>query len=588
MQNKTVFRLALAGSLILLAAYGWMRFRLGIDLTDEGAHLAWPLRIHLGEAPHAAELLTLVRPIEVHLALLYDLRPGLTLLEFRLAGWAVHLAAFATLATFLFRLGAPPLRSLLTAAVPLFVGHIFGLATPSYNTLSSDGLTIALGLLGLVALDPAPGYRRAIGAGIALFVATLAHPGLGLVALLLIGDQVWRGGLAANLGRRTLTPLNAACAVFVACWVAYGGYFWAAGHLARWLGRLAFARSAVTAGESLPLFLAHLLAFPFTFNPLAAILAGAVVAASLAARLLAGRLGAGGHARHAAAFAAVAALVVTFSLDTENLPLGFAMVALVMAAVHGWSPFAFDGPGRREVHLLLLASVVAALAYAALTNFFTYARSWTSGVQALPFAFATGLTLLLNRSFPGDRVWKLLVSATLALAVLGAARNHYRFIYRDGAPRELVAGFTVPKLRGIRSTPERVAALNALYARLRDDLRPGDRLVAFDDCPFLYYLFDARPAYGLAWAARYGQSLATLARLDAEFTAGPLPRYAIRALVDVGTPAWRDAPRTRFEHYPLNETVRAHYELIHTIFPFEIWRLRPAAGEKTSPAPSPR
>jgi hypothetical protein len=99
----------------------------------------------------------------------------------------------------------------------------------------------------------------------------------------------------------------------------------------------------------------------------------------------------------------------------------------------------------------------------------------------------------------------------------------------------------------------------------------------------LYYLFDAMPAYGLTWATRHSLSPATLLQLNRELNAKPLPKYAIRTLVDVSNPVWGIAPRTSYDHYPLNETVVANYELERTIFPFEIWRLKPAAPmEKTS------
>ena len=77
---------------------------------------------------------------------------------------------------------------------------------------------------------------------------------------------------------------------------------------------------------------------------------------------------------------------------------------------------------------------------------------------------------------------------------------------------------------------------------------------------------------------------AALRRLNQEFESRPLPRYAIRTLVDPSDAVWSTAKRINYDNYPLNQTVMANYELEQTIFPFEIWRLKPAAmREKASP-----
>jgi hypothetical protein len=246
----------------------------------------------------------------------------------------------------------------------------------------------------------------------------------------------------------------------------------------------------------------------------------------------------------------------------------------VAAGVHftpAFSPLVQSRPG---VRLLLLVSCFASLIYALLTYFFSPYRSWIAGMQGLAFAFATGMTLLVNVKSRRFAVLDLLLSASLALVVLCTARDHYRNIYRDESPRALNSTFHLPKLRSIKSTEERVRALDGLYEDLHHKIRYGEPLLAFDDCPMLYYLFDAQPAYGMAWAVRYGQRPAVLAKLNEELNSKPLPTYAIRTLVDVSNVVWRTAPRTNYADYPLNETVVTHYTLEQTIFPFEIWRLK--------------
>lgn len=592
MRPRTLFLLSLAVSVALLLGYGLHRFTLGVDFTDEGAYLAWPLRTLFGERPFTAEIVTLTRPIEIFLYLPFKLHPAMTLYEFRLLGWAVHLGAFAVFATFLFRLGGAPVLSPLIAAVPFFVCHFFGLASPSYNTLSTDFLLIALSLRGLAATgDSRRPVSLHLAAGLALFVATFAHPALGVVAAVLLGDEFIRHGLAQNVFRRLLSPSNVGALAFLGCWLAFLAWFVGSGLLPVWLERMELARSfTVSALHGQPFrFLAVLTLFPFAHSVLA--VGVTVVALLILISLPVLRHADGG--RHIGRTDALVplvgliALILTFTHAPEFLPVCFAQITLVFLLALCLRANTPGAPARPTLNLLLLASVLGAVLYAVTTYYFTPTRSWVSGVLGLPFAFGTGFVLLLrNRSFRPALV-RPLVAGVLALAVVCVARDHYRFIQRDAPPAELTARFHEPKLRRILSTPERVRAIDGLCDWLRPRLVRGAPLLAFDDCPMLYYLLDARPTYGLTWAIRYNQTPATLARLDAELRAVPLPRYAIRALVDLSPADWAAAPRANFDHYPLNETVTTHYDLVHTVFPFEVWRLRPAPAEKTSPDRGP-
>lgn len=582
MRSKTTFIVELAVFVAGFFWYGLARFRLGIDLTDEGAYLAWPLQVHLGEKPFASELLTLVRPVEVYLSFLFKLHPAATLYELRLLGWSIHLLAFYALACFLFRLSGAPLRSVLVASLPVFTCHIFGLATPSYNTLSSDFLTITLSLWGLASLDQRGRFPLGVGLGISLFIATFAHPGLGLVAATALIHEISHGRLIQNCRSGRLSAPNIGIMVFVACWLGFLGYFWSSGTLAIWTQRLSHSRTTVSFEKSIPSFLTSLLAYPFTYSRLAMALgatallsAGFVLWKTASDRASVSRTGLG--------VLLVAALSVSFSWETDFFLMSFVMISLVTAGIHFLPPWAPIIPGPPEMRFLILLSCLAAMIYAALTYYFSPYRSWIAGLQGLPFAFAAGFALLVDVK-PRPTLMKLLLPAVLALVVLCAAREHYRNIYRDAPVSDLQAGFTIPKLRSLHSTAERIQALNELYEYLRPKLARGDPLIVYDDCPMLYYLFDARPAYGLAWAVRYGQRPATLSLLNDELNSRPLPRYAIRTLVDVAHPIWHTAPKTGYADYPLDDTVAVRYELEKTIFPFEIWRLKTAThGEKTSP-----
>lgn len=593
MRPRQIFLASLAVSALLAVVYGWNRFALGVDFTDEGAYLAWPLRTLFGERPFTSELMTLLRPSEVYFTLPFQLHPAITLFEFRLLGWLGHVAAFGVLAAYLFRLSGAPLQSVLVASVPLFVCHIFGLAPPSYNTLSSDFLVIALSLRGLSASDETRRpFALEFGAGLALVIATIAHPALGLVAAVMIVYEVLARNLAPNLWRRTLSPSNFGVLVFVGCWLVLGIYFLASGAAGHWLQRLSLVHSAIgnsVQNDPVRFYLA-LGSYPFRYSS-AALVASALIVPVAAAAIVFARRGQGELAARCAtalALLLVASMIVTSAYEPDFLPISLVRAALVVVIVHALRPRAAARAVDAGTTSLLWFSVLAAVLYATFTFYFSAQRSWISGTLGLPFAFAVGLTLLLRASPATHRLWRVLPLGLLALLVAGAARAHYHSLYRDSTPAELVAVFQNPKFRGIHSTAERVDAVEKLYAQLHPQLARGDPFLAFDDCPMLYFLFDARPVYGLTWAVRYNQPPAVLRQLDAELRAAPLPRFAVRTLVDLSHPVWSTAPRTSYKNYPLNETLLEHYALSQTIFPFEIWELKSGRSlEKASPGRPP-
>ncbi len=587
MRPRPLFLTGLAAFVSLYFLYGLKRFALGVDFTDEGAYVAWPLRQFFGEAPFSSETMTLLRPLEVYFTLPFKLNPDITLYEFRLLGWSVHLGAFAALACYLFRLCAAPLTSVLIASVPFFVCHLFGLAPPSYNTLSSDFLLIALSLRGL-ATDAPHATNRALGiaAGLALFVATFAHPGLGLVAAGLLIYEVVAQQLPLNLLRRSLTSSNLGMLAFLACWTAFAIYFVASGAAATWWARLPLTKSF--AGNSLhsqpAQFFLRLAGYPLVHSRLAAAASIALMFAGGAKIVLArtGHAAAAARANLALLVLVSANLIATFSYEPDDLPIALVQSTFVLFAVR-----LCERAPATQTTTLMLASLGAAAIYATLTYYFNSHRSWLAGSLGLPFAFAVGFASQIGA--PGSRrAIETLLPLVLVLAVACAAREHFRSIYRDGVPSELTAEFRAPRLRGLRSTPERVQAVDALCAWFAPRLAPGAPLLAFDDCPMLYFILHAPPAYGLTWAVRYTQSSAALRQLDAELRARPLPRFAIRTLVDISHVTWATAPRTRYENYPLNETLLANYALAQTIFPFEIWELKSARSlEKASPKNPP-
>lgn len=572
------FLISLAAMLVLYLAYGVVRFRLGVDLTDEGAYLSWPLRLLYGEPAFTSEIMTITRPLEVYLYRILPFGPALGVYGMRLLGWSIHLAAFAVFAGTLFLRGAPAWRALFVASVPCFAVHLFGLAPPAYNMMGSDFLMIALSLRAAAAWPggPKPDLPSLL-AGLALFVATVSHPGLGLVAAVALVWELGPGQLWQNGSGRRLSPSNRGMLAFVVCWVVLLMVLGATGGLRHWAERLA-AIQAITASvarQSPAGFVGRLLAYLPTYHWAARTLA---LGGTL---LVLGRWWSVRRRRPELErkFTVLLALLVGGTLFALLLApraepsTAFALLTFLLVL---WRlPFFFSAADARVPGMLTALSLLAGLVYGTATYYFTPLRSWQSGLLGLPFALGVGLEALVaetSRRVPGSE--RLSAAVMFALIVL-VARGHYGLIYRDAAPGELTAGFRIPALRGIRSTPERVASLDALYDYLHPRLPAGSPLLVFDDGPLLYYLFEARPVYAATWAVRYSLPLPLLERFDRELRAKPLPDYAVRLMVDPSYPVWATAARTRFDNYPLNRTLENAYKLERTVFPFEVWKRKP-------------
>jgi hypothetical protein len=363
------------------------------------------------------------------------------------------------------------------------------------------------------------------------------------------------------------------------CWAVVLAYLVGTHSLTDWSNRIALTQSFATSALSAPPlnFFYGLGRHAFAHSWLSAIFT-LVIALSLA---LAGTWLAIRQKPASATLPGVLGLVLitfliaTFSYERDLLSSSFAQAALIFVGLVWIGPLLLRTPPVPSGVLFLISmSALGAVICATFTYYFSPHRSWLSGILALPFAFGVGLNHLLasNRELP--RVLNGMVVLALGLTAALAANNHYAFIFRDADPQNLSAPFRVPKLRNVRSTDERVRAVNALYEYLQPRVKSGERMLAYDSCPMLYFLFDTLSAYGWAGAKRYNLTHETLARLNREMLEKPLPRYAVRALVDVSDPVWSTAPRLSYVDYPLNETVMANYVLEQTIFPFEVWRLK--------------
>lgn len=579
MHLKNKFFLILALSLGIYGLYGVKRATLGVDFTDEGVYVSHPLRLLFGETLFSSEITTLTKPYELILFLVLKLRPSATLFELRLYGWALHLTAFALLSAALFMISRAPFLSVGSASIPLFISNSVGLITPSYNTISSDMLVCFLGLR-VISIYSHSRWRffTSIMAGFALFIAVLCYPPLLLVAafslaagitLFLLKDKISTPdpifGVGSTLG-------------FAAGSIIFITYLAASGAATHWFQRVPMAFGfALTSIRINPVrFYAALFDTLAWHNNLHRLYSIVAILAPLVLwfRRVARQNDQWHWISHLFALFSLLSLFLQFFFDYYYLPTFFYLVSIGMALVYLSVPSNDRTANGCLIRQCLWASILASVIYATSTYYFNPYHSLKIGSFGLPFCFGLSMTRLVSISNFKFRFHKVCLTVILGALLVSLGIFHYHCISRDAPPSRLTATFSIPKLRYIKSTDERVQGIETLYRYMKPRIIYGEPLVVYDDCPLIYYLLDAKPAYGLTWARQTDISVETLDRLDQELKTRPLPRYAIREMVDVSQSGWRTLPRVHYDHYPLNMTIMANYELEKSLFPFEVWRLK--------------
>jgi hypothetical protein len=116
--------------------------------------------------------------------------------------------------------------------------------------------------------------------------------------------------------------------------------------------------------------------------------------------------------------------------------------------------------------------------------------------------------------------------------------------------------------------------MDELYTFLQAHADGETRLIAYNDCPMVYFALGYLPAYGMSWARNDTMSLATQKWLAQDMLSRPLPKFALRATVDLTGTNWRTSRREDYQGYPLNQVVEERYRELPNIYPFEVFELR--------------
>ncbi len=553
-----------------LALYGALACRYGIGFTDEGMKLSVPHRYALGDLPFRDEVLTAGRSFGIVLWPLFALSPDVSVLELRYLSIALQLASagafFAVLARF-----ASPLLVAAALAATAFMARV-GFWTPAYNILGVHLCMLGLALWILGCLAHREVARSALGAtgGLAFALGVVAYNSFVLSALVPL--LAWLSAL-----RRGDRAVSRASLAFLASGAVLGlgviGWLWSEGLIADFRDAVALVGAQPqyrpTLGERLLLFARGL-------EPWLPHVAGVAAVIAVAGWLLSRG---GSLMRWVLPPAlAVALLPLVHMPRVAGIKAEYHVSFCVMAAalaVAGVSighqllqPAADDRPDAnafRFVQRVAVPAIVLNCTIHALTSsnsFFNFRH----GVGPLFAIGVVGLARTLyargGATLPRPALCTLLTICALYTGVHLPARA--AMIYADGPLPTLTATFEHPRLSGVRSTPERVQAVEGLLAFLSARVRRGDALMEYGGAPILYYLTGARPAGPIAWISpRTPEGIRSHAAAYIAREQG-VARYAVRTLREAQV--WKFRPDD-----PLNALIVNNYKKIARFGEFEVW-----------------
>lgn len=148
--------------------------------------------------------------------------------------------------------------------------------------------------------------------------------------------------------------------------------------------------------------------------------------------------------------------------------------------------------------------------------------------------------------------------------------------YRDNSVAVLSEEPATAKLSGIATTQERASVVDQLVEAVVSRSEPGDRILAYENLPMMYFLTDRLPATHHTWIS---ENMAPSFRqyvLEDMIERDRLPAVVVRATYTTRDRNW---PQYRAPLYwtgeqqlndPFDAYVREHYQVVEEIDGFEV------------------
>lgn len=568
--------------LIFIAIFGLGVFhaaRSGINLTDEGLYFSAPFHISQGVWPFKEAIHNATRLYDLVMAPVFVLFPNITVLQYRILGVVMHLSALMA-GCWLFSKFAPPVLVAGVTGAFFLLNNFAGTPTPSYNLLVTSFGTWAyvLWMFGLLTKTREKQYLWGILAGAALVLTTLSNFSAGVIIIIPMVMLAWFTWRGERQFARVTGILIAAAVILLAI---LGGVLVITGTLPDfWTAVINDANSSnlVQGGVGAKMLrtwegirVASINAFLLVY-----VLGGL----GLMILILVAKI------KNRAVY-----VLLSLSILVMGLLLGQIMkfpvldfVIVVFSVL--WLPVVLVNLQKTErvERVVLIIAVLWSLVQVVMFGMFSTnaLQATVKGVYLLFLAgVISGYNLEKSRKFFAVGLWGIF---TVGL-IVNAGGHYLKANYLEAGYKKMTREFSHPKLRGVYSVPEKVMPLEELLSYLKDKVKPGDYLLAYNDLPLLYYLTDTKPIYPSVWSFEAWWPLEYRKKLlEKMLSKKQTAKYAVHMVTNPGY-GW-GTPVAEGKSFEMKEPgtcilckyVEDNYVLEKFIFPFQIWRY--GSGEK--------
>ncbi len=578
--------------MILVSWHGFLRARFGLDLTDEGLYASAPLRYTMGDAPLRDEMMNYVRMFDVLMWPAFALHSSISLYGLRCAAVTLQLTSAVLLFSLFARFSPPFLAASAVAATSFYMTRIW---TPGYWLLTSHLLLISLVLYTFACLAQTRLRKLALGlAGGVLFSGSaLAYfPTLLVLAVpaFVLAAAVCRPSLFGRCRTPSTAFLTAALvptAVGLVLLVS-------AGLVPHFIEAHKVIAAFPVYSQGLEQKVRTFLRISIRCVPHTLSTVGLVACVERILSIKMERLLKAIRLCLPICTAGFVILIVKYIPPIDSRGGLFHVQYCITSAAVGINIAGLLLCGRcvgqrtprmQEWMMCLLILVPSALAFLCVAGLLS-GSIFVNGTRITPLILGVGVVSLgmslscsqpqhapARNAPPAQQVW--LASLCLAYAFLNL-QSQWTRTYRDAPPPSLTAEFSSPQLTGIRSTPDRVAALDALLAFLEPRVDRGDFLLACPNSAMLYYLTGTRPAERYTWSTNRWPLWFREDNVRYMIENNRVPDYCV--VLRQWPPGRKSAADANAAASPGNgpmaEFVRENYELIESIHPFLIWQRR--------------
>jgi len=565
--------------LIILVIIGNIRASKGISFTDEAYYIATPYHLAHNGTFFVDEFINATHQFDIVISPVFKLFPTITLFQYRMLGIFFYLLSLVSLFIYLTRRG-PILIVALGCAIAFLFNNFGGISSPSYNLLSSS-----FSLYGLVCLLWSYELKKkilqaiiAIGSGLLFVLMITSYLPMVLLMMVPIGFLIFTLHNQKKF-RNYLVPtmIMLTTILIVLTIIAIGLYL--SGRLPIYIENLQDISSTMAlADQGIVKKMRNLFdALKSLYKSLILLSIGFYIILTFLQKIVVNKK----IARFSFLIEAGSFLLLFYGssvfspIDLTFIPLVFLFSAIALfilfhSKLSTNNMFAF---------LIIWGIVHSALYLIFSSNVLVSAKlGFMVLLTVVPVVFSLYFEHLHKTK---KQLFFTAIYILLLIFTTVGIMYYFDLLYGERKPYNLTYPFTNSKLAGIYSTPEKVIPLEKLLHYLKDKVKPGDNLLAYNDMPLLYYLTDTIPTYNTVWSIDNYWPYSLKKKLTEKMIkSGKTSEYVVRLVASPDALEYMPIAPNVFDYrMPLDEYVKKHFYLEAVIFPYEIWKRADEPGD---------